>query len=113
MKLKGKEKSLNKADLVTINGVNKTSGFTSLKIKIFEIEKNADVYIMDQENFKYDFLIGLVIIKSFKLIQNEDLEITQKEYKKYKHLVGHCNWHAKILVCQLTNHSGDLRATIW
>lgn len=51
---------------------------TTLKIKIFELEKDVDVYIIDEKNFKYEFLIGLDIIKSFKLIQNEDLSITQK-----------------------------------
>jgi len=70
---------LNKADLVTINGVKKTSRLTTLKIKIFALEDSADVYIIDKEHFKYDFLIGLDLIKKFKLIQNEELKITQKE----------------------------------
>lgn len=51
---------------------------TTIKIKIFDIEKNADVYIIDGEEFKYDFLIGLDIIKQFKLVQDEHLNITQK-----------------------------------
>jgi len=51
----------------------------SLKIKIYKIEKVVDVFIIDKQNFKYDFLIGLDIIKEFKLIQNEDLQITQKD----------------------------------
>ncbi|KMQ86766.1 gag-pol fusion protein [Lasius niger] len=37
-----------------------------------------DVFVVDKENFKYDFLIGLDCIKKFQLIQNEKLEITQK-----------------------------------
>lgn len=37
-----------------------------------------DVYIVDGKHFKYDFLIGLDIIKEFNLIQNEKLEIEQK-----------------------------------
>ena len=78
LKLKGKGNSLNEANLVTINGVKKASGLTNLKIKIFQIEKNVKVYIIDEQNFKYDFLIGLDMIKKFKLIQNEDLKITQK-----------------------------------
>lgn len=78
LKLKGKKNHSNNADLITINGVKKTSGLTTLKIKIYEIEKEVDVYIIDKENFKYDFLIGLDMIKEFKLIQNEDLRITQK-----------------------------------
>lgn len=51
---------------------------TTIKIKIFDIEENADVYIIDGEEFKYDFLIGLDIIKQFKLVQDEHLNITQK-----------------------------------
>lgn len=78
MKIKGKEKNLNEADLVTINGVKKTSGLTNLKIKILDLEENVDVYIIDEQNFKYDFLIGLDLIQTFRLIQNEDLRITQK-----------------------------------
>jgi len=52
---------------------------TKVKIKIYKIEKVVDVFIIDKQNFKYDFLIGLDIIKEFKLIQNEDLQITQKD----------------------------------
>ncbi|CAB3244666.1 unnamed protein product [Arctia plantaginis] len=84
LRLKGKGNNLNKADLVTINGVKKASGLTNLKIKIFEIEKEVDVYIIDDQNFKYEFLIGLDLIKTFKLIQTEDLKIIQKERKKYQ-----------------------------
>lgn len=80
LKLKGNAKNLNEADLVTINGVKKTSGLTTLKIKIFDIEKKVDVYIIDKQNFRYDFLIGLDLIKTFKLIQNEELIITQAQY---------------------------------
>lgn len=53
---------------------------TNLKIKIFEKEENVDVYIIDEPNFRYDFLIGLDMIKKYKLVQNEKLEITQKQY---------------------------------
>lgn len=70
---------MNVANLVTINGVKKTSGLINVKIKIFEIEENMDIYIIDEENFKYYFLIGLDLIKKFKLVQNEDLKISQKQ----------------------------------
>lgn len=55
---------------------------TTIKIKVFKIEENVDVYIVDSKDFKYDFLIGLDLIKKFKLIQNEDLKITQKTEEK-------------------------------
>lgn len=36
------------------------------------------VFVIDKENFSYDFLIGLDCIKAFHLTQNEGLNITQK-----------------------------------
>lgn len=39
LKLKQEKNDCNNADLVTISGVQKASGLTSLKIKIYEIEK--------------------------------------------------------------------------
>lgn len=50
-------------NLKTINGVMKTNGLTN--IKIFEIEKNVDVYIIENKNFQCEFLIGLDMIKAF------------------------------------------------
>lgn len=79
LKITGKPNEFNKADLFTINGVKRTSGLTTLKIKIFDTELNFDVYIIDEQNFKYDFLIGLDMIKAYKLIQTEDLRIIQKK----------------------------------
>ena len=69
-------------NLKTINGEKKTKGMVSLKIKILNIEKIMDIYVIDNENFKYDFLIGLDCIKNFKLIQNEELKITQCDNQK-------------------------------
>ena len=40
------------------------------------------VYVVDGKSFKYDFLIGLDIIKEFKLIQDENLKIRQKSQEK-------------------------------
>lgn len=65
------------ANLRTINGEKKTKGMVTLKIKIFNIEQLMDIFVIDNENFNYDFLIGLDCIKHFKLIQNEKLEISQ------------------------------------
>lgn len=36
-----------------------------------------DIFIEDNKNFNYDFLIGLDCIKKFKLIQNEKLKVIQ------------------------------------
>lgn len=70
--------NVNNTNLLTINGVKKAKGMINIKIKIYDIEKKMDVYVIDEENFESEFLIGLDIIKQFKLIQNEDLRITQK-----------------------------------
>lgn len=64
-------------NLKTINGVKKTKGIVTLKIKIYNIEKNIDVFVIDEENFDYDFLIGLDCIEKFRLIQTDKLEIKQ------------------------------------
>lgn len=68
-----------KTNLRTINGVHETDGMVKLKIKILNIEKYVNVFIINNENFKYNFLIGLDCIQKFKLIQNERLEIEQKD----------------------------------
>lgn len=68
---------MNKVNLKTINGVNKTDGMIKIKAKILDIENIIDVFVVNNENFNYDFLIGLDCIKIFKLSQNERLEITQ------------------------------------
>ncbi|CAI6344779.1 unnamed protein product [Macrosiphum euphorbiae] len=79
--------NIKNANLRTINGVKKTNGLTNIKIKIYEIEEKVDVYIIEEENFKYDFLIGLDIIKKFKLIQNEHLKITQNNNLNQKNKI--------------------------
>lgn len=63
--------------LKTINGVKKVNGLTTIRAKIFNIEKDIDVFVIDQRNFDYDFLIGLDCIRKFNLVQNEKLEISQ------------------------------------
>lgn len=68
-----------KTNLRTINGVHETDGMVKLKMKILNIEKYVNVFIINNENFKYNFLIGLDCIQKFKLIQNERLEIEQKD----------------------------------
>lgn len=65
------------ASLKTINGVRKTRGMVTMKVKIFDINKFVNVFVIDEENFDYDFLIGLDCIKNFNLMQNDLLEITQ------------------------------------
>lgn len=73
-----------KAGLKTINGVKKSIGMVTLKLKIFEIEKQVDIFVIDEENFDYNFLVGLDCIQKFKLTQNENLEIMQNIHSNEK-----------------------------
>ena len=68
----------NKILIKTIYGVKKTNGLVTIKIKIFDIEDEVDVFIVNTEDFE-DFLIGLDMIKKFKLTQDEELKILQKK----------------------------------
>lgn len=76
---------MNKIYLKSVNGVGTTKGLITIKAKIFDIEKNINVYIVERENFE-DLIIGLDMIKLFKLRQNEELEVSQKneEIKEIK-----------------------------
>lgn len=67
----------------SVNGVGPTKGLITIKIRIFDIEKEMDVYIVEEKNFQ-DFIIGLDMIKTFKLIQNEELQISQKKESDLK-----------------------------
>lgn len=69
-------------NLRTINSVEKTNGSVNLKIKIYDIEENMDILVVNNDNFKYDFVIGLDCIKKFQLIQTEGLRITQNTSTK-------------------------------
>lgn len=69
---------MQKVILRTINGVNKTEGLIRIKAKVLNIEKYISVFIINDRNFDYDFLLGLDCIKKFRLLQNEKLEIEQE-----------------------------------
>ena len=85
LKLKNENLNLEKnVNLTTINGVRKSNGIVKLKLKIFEIEDEMNVFLIDEQNFNYDFLIVLDIINKFKLTQNVDLKIIQKVPDLYK-----------------------------
>ena len=66
------------ATLKTINGVNKTDGMITIIAKIFDIEEEIDIFIVNNESFNNDLIIGLDLIEKFKLIQDEKLRVTQK-----------------------------------
>lgn len=73
-----KNSNIEKTNLRTINGVNKTDGMITIQARIMDIEDTINVFVVNNEHFKYDFLIGLDCIKKFKLIQDENLQIKQK-----------------------------------
>lgn len=50
----------------------------TINVKMFAMETNINVFVVDNKDFNHDFLVGLDCIKKFKLRQNEKLEITQK-----------------------------------
>lgn len=68
----------NNTNLKTINGVKRANGIITLDIGIFAVEKKMNVFVIDKENFDYDFLVGLDCIKEFYLVQDENLNIYQK-----------------------------------
>lgn len=75
-----KEIKKEKTFFKTINGMNYVEGRAQLKIKINKISDELDVYVIKNNDFSYEMLLGLDAIKKFKLIQNEDLKILQKNY---------------------------------
>lgn len=79
LKIQKKENTnnLHILNLKTINGEKKIKGMVTLRIKIYNIERTMDIFVIDSENFHYDFLIGLDCIKDFKLMQTEELKIIQ------------------------------------
>lgn len=60
-----------------------TNGLITIRIKIFNIEKKVDVYIVEREDFQ-DFILGLDLIPIFKLKLNENLQISQKTEEEIK-----------------------------
>lgn len=81
IKIKENTEDVNRIFLKSVNGVNHTNGLIRIRIKIFNIEKEVEVYIVEREDFE-DFIIGLDLIPIFKLRLNENLEISQKVDEK-------------------------------
>jgi hypothetical protein len=69
-----KDKSIFK----TVSDKNITSSRAKLRMKINKIEKEIDVYIIRNDNFTYDLILGLDAIRKFKLRQDENLRVGQK-----------------------------------
>ena len=54
-------------------------GVVVLKMKVFEIEKEIRLFVIDKEDMKYDIVLGLDAIALYRLRLNEDLELSQKK----------------------------------
>lgn len=66
----------------TVSGRKDFSGRLSAKMRIHKIEKTVEVFVVEDENFGYDILLGLDTIKNFSLKQDYDLKIYQKRNLK-------------------------------
>lgn len=65
--------------LRTISGKSFSQGRAFLKVKIGKISNFIEFYVVKNENFKYQMLIGLDAIMKFKLLQDENLDVLQKQ----------------------------------
>lgn len=77
IKINDNTRDVNKIFLKSVNDVNHTNGLIKVKIKILNIEREVNVYIVEREDFE-DFIIGLDLILIFKLRLDENLKIIKK-----------------------------------
>ena len=68
----------NKSIFKTISGLDFCTARATVKLKVGSIEKLVTAYVVKNDNFSFDFLLGLDAIKAFKLSQDENLKIFQK-----------------------------------
>ncbi len=61
-----------------VRGHGKVIGVVKINLKIFKIQKDVLVFVLDNSDFCHDFLIGLDLISAFRLCQDENLEIFQR-----------------------------------
>ena len=61
----------------TLSGVNFTRSRAKLYMKINNIEEVMDVYVVRNNHFAFDLLLGLDAIKKFRLSQDENFNIFQ------------------------------------
>lgn len=68
----------------TLSGKNFTEGRAKFKLRIDEIEDTFEAYVVKNNEFSYDCLLGLDAIKKFRLTQDENLKIKQMNQKEEK-----------------------------
>lgn len=81
-----KSVSKSKELLYTISGVQGRIKKTKITVQINKIEHELEVYVVKNNNFSYDLLLGLNVIKQFKLIQDEKLRIFQRTEGKLEEI---------------------------
>ncbi|KAK2578301.1 hypothetical protein KPH14_011923 [Odynerus spinipes] len=64
--------------LRTISGVQKSNSRVRVALKIHKREHLVDMYVVKNNNFSYNILLGLDTIKQFCLSQDENLNILQR-----------------------------------
>lgn len=62
----------------TINGLNFSSARADIILKIGNLTNTLNTYVVKQNEFSYDLLLGLDAIKKFKLNQDDNLNILQR-----------------------------------
>lgn len=91
--------------LKTISGKSFSKGRAFLKVKIGKIINFIDFYVIKNENFKFQMLIGLDAIKKFKLLQDENLDIFQRQVN--------CNTYIRIEKCpQVVEMNTDFKMNL-
>lgn len=72
-------------------GMAKTEGIMALNIKIGNVEKNFQFFIVKENVIDCEFLLGLDVIKEFRLCQDENLTISQKLVSQNKNMQNNFN----------------------
>lgn len=67
--------------LQTMNGLNFSSARANIMLKIGKIEKKLNTFVVKNNEFSYDLLLGLDAISKFNLIQDENLQVFQRNDK--------------------------------
>lgn len=62
-----------------------------------EIEKSIGIYIIAENNFKYEFLIGMALMIDIKQCQDENLMISQWTWKWNRNRRNVCRENISIL----------------
>lgn len=61
-----------------ISGYGEIYGLINIKVEIFKKAKRVRVFVLDNPDLDFEFLIGLDLIRSFSLGQDPDLKVFQR-----------------------------------